>query len=159
MQEYVLPDFSSNKRGRIRDPDEMPVDNEQVLYMENERFSVPEVLFQPAYLGKLVKAVYSVPLVSYLSPGLQQAGLASTITQSIALLPEEIQGMFWANIGLIGGNCKISGFSRRLCVPTASTASMFSDWTIAGMSCDRWRLTTMRSTSTSPKSADWNILI
>ena len=97
--------------------------------------------------------------ISCLSPGLHQAGLASTIAQSIALLPEEIQGMFWANIGLIGGNCKISGFSRRLCVPTASTASMFSDWTIAGMSCDRWRLTTMRSTSTSPKSADWNILI
>ena len=62
VQEYVLPDFSSNKRGRIRDPDEMPVDNEQVLYMENERFSVPEVLFQPAYIGKLAKTVYSAPL-------------------------------------------------------------------------------------------------
>lgn len=51
VQEYILPDFSSNKRGRIRGPDEMPVDSEQVLYMGNERFSVPEVLFQPAYLG------------------------------------------------------------------------------------------------------------
>ena len=159
VQEYVLPDFSSNKRGRIRDPDEMPVDNEQVLYMENERFSVPEVLFQPAYLGKLVKAVYSVPLISYLSPGLQQAGLASTIAQSIALLPEEIQGMFWANIGLIGGNCKLPGFSRRLCVSAASVVTVSSDRTIAGMSCDRWRLTTTRLTSTNPRSADSNILI
>ncbi|KZV77066.1 actin-like protein ARP6 [Peniophora sp. CONT] len=96
VQEYVLPDFSFNKRGRIRGPDEMPVDSEQVLLMGNERFSVPEVLFQPAYLG------------------LQQAGLAQTVAQSIALLPEELQGMFWANIGLIGGNCKLPGFAKRL---------------------------------------------
>ncbi|VDC01837.1 unnamed protein product [Peniophora sp. CBMAI 1063] len=96
VQEYVLPDFTSNRRGRVRDRDEMPVDSDQVLYMGNERFSVPEVLFQPDYLG------------------LRQAGLAPTIAQSIALLPEELQGMFWANIGLIGGNSKLPGLAKRL---------------------------------------------
>lgn len=114
VQEYVLPDFSSNKLGRIRGPDEMPVDSEQVLYMGNERFSVPEVLFQPQYLGMLCILAPVFLCHSSRYTGLQEAGLAPTIAQSIALLPDEIQGMFWANIGLIGGNCKLPGFAKRL---------------------------------------------
>jgi actin-related protein 6 len=50
------------------------------------------------------------------SPGLEQAGLASTIAYSISLLPEDLQGMFWANIGLIGGSTKFPGFRERLYV-------------------------------------------
>lgn len=46
--------------------------------------------------------------------GLDQAGLASTIALSISLMPEDLQGMFWANIGLIGGNTKFPGFKNRL---------------------------------------------
>lgn len=49
--------------------------------------------------------------------GLDQSGIAATIASSIAQLPEEIQGLFWANIGLIGGNTKFPGFRERLCVP------------------------------------------
>ena len=45
----------------------------------------------------------------FLSSGLPQSGLASAIAQSIALLPEDLQGMFWANIGLIGGTTKFPG--------------------------------------------------
>lgn len=52
VQEYILPDFSSNRRGRIRQPEEMVLDSYQVLYMENERFTVPEVLFNPNDIGK-----------------------------------------------------------------------------------------------------------
>ncbi|KAI0057804.1 actin-related protein Arp6 [Artomyces pyxidatus] len=96
LQEYILPDFSLNKRGRIRKPDEMTLDSDQILYMNNERFSVPEILFRPDDIG------------------LPQSGIGETIAQSIALLPDDIQGMFWANIGLIGGNTKFHGFSARL---------------------------------------------
>ena len=46
--------------------------------------------------------------------GLDQAGLAATISFSISLLPSDLQGMFWANIGLIGGTTKFSGFRERL---------------------------------------------
>ena len=46
--------------------------------------------------------------------GLHQAGLGEAIVQSITLLPEDLQGMFWANIGLIGGSTKFPGFSSRL---------------------------------------------
>lgn len=40
------------------------------------------------------------------------------IVLSISKLPSDLQGMFWANIGLIGGNTKFSGFRERLCVLT-----------------------------------------
>jgi len=96
VQEYVLPDFSRNRRGYIRQPDSLPIDGEQVLYMGNERFSIPEVLFCPDQIG------------------LHQAGLGEAIVQSINLIPEDLQGMFWANIGLIGGCTKFPGFAARL---------------------------------------------
>ncbi len=51
VQQYVLPDFSRNRRGYIRQPDSLPIDGEQVLYMGNERFSIPEVLFCPDQIG------------------------------------------------------------------------------------------------------------
>jgi hypothetical protein len=52
VQEYALPDFSRNRHGYIRQPDNPPIDGEQILYMGNERFSIPEVLFCPDHIGK-----------------------------------------------------------------------------------------------------------
>ena len=46
--------------------------------------------------------------------GLEQSGLAATIAHSISALPDDIQGMFRANIGLIGGTTKFPGFRERL---------------------------------------------
>ncbi|KAF8583586.1 Actin/actin-like protein [Ramaria rubella] len=71
-------------------------DSDQILYMSNERFTVPELIFNPSDIG------------------LTQSGLPQTLAQSISSLPSELQGMFWANIGLIGGNVKFPGFSHRL---------------------------------------------
>ncbi|KAJ7173813.1 actin-related protein Arp6 [Mycena filopes] len=82
--------------GKIRGPDDIPLDTDQVLTMGNERFSVPEIIFRPDDIG------------------LDQSGLPETIATSISLLPDDIQGMFWANIGLIGGNTKLPDFRRRL---------------------------------------------
>jgi actin-related protein 6 len=48
--------------------------------------------------------------------GQSQAGLPETIAHSISTLPEDLQGLFWANIGLIGGNSTFAGFEQRLCV-------------------------------------------
>uniref|UniRef100_A0A8H7XR10 Actin-like protein ARP6 n=1 Tax=Psilocybe cubensis TaxID=181762 RepID=A0A8H7XR10_PSICU len=96
VQEYVLPDLSTNRKGRIRQPDDIITETDQILVMNNERFTVPELLFRPDDIG------------------LDQAGLSSTIAHSISLLPTDLQGMFWANIGLIGGNTKFSGFRDRL---------------------------------------------
>ncbi|KAJ7035683.1 actin-related protein Arp6 [Mycena alexandri] len=96
VQEYVLPDLTKSKAGKIREPDDIPLDTDQVLTMGNERFSVPEIIFHPDDIG------------------LNQSGLAETIATSISLLPDDLQGMFWANIGLIGGNTKLPDFRRRL---------------------------------------------
>ena len=56
--------------------------------------------------------------------GLDQIGLAQAIAHSISLLPEELHGMFWGNIGLIGGNTKFPGFVPRLCVKADSRQSL-----------------------------------
>jgi actin-related protein 6 len=113
VQEYVLPDLTKSKTGRIRQQDDIPLDTDQVVVMGNERFSVPEILFRPDNIGSL-RPHLLVSFSQRIMPGLEQAGLAETITASISLLPDDIQGMFWANIGLIGGTTKIPGFRKRL---------------------------------------------
>jgi actin-related protein 6 len=50
-QEYVLPNFSTNRQGRIKQRHDILADDEQVLLMNNERFAVPEVLFKPSDIG------------------------------------------------------------------------------------------------------------
>jgi actin-related protein 6 len=47
---------------------------------------------------------------------MSQAGLAESIAHSIASLPEEVRGMFWANIVCVGGNAGFDGFGKRLYV-------------------------------------------
>jgi actin-related protein 6 len=137
VQEYVLPDFSTNRRGYIRKgpnarpgdpcpivedgsgtPAEKPPADEPVLYMSNERFTVPEVLMHPSDIGRCRRSD-CVPAHrnnalhnNYL--GLDQSGLADTIAASIFSLPVDLQGIFWANIGLIGGNFDIPGIETRL---------------------------------------------
>ena len=51
VQEYVLPDLTRERKGHVREENEMSTNNEQVLVMNNERFSVPEILFRPDDLG------------------------------------------------------------------------------------------------------------
>ena len=96
--------------------------------MNNERFTVPELLFRPDDIGAYPEVHRSTNIITYHpyryipdtdNPilGLDQAGLPATIAHSISLLPSDLQGMFWANIGLIGGNAKFQGFRERLSVP------------------------------------------
>lgn len=96
VREYVLPNFSINRHGRVRLPNEELLATDQVLHMENERFTIPELLFCPDDIG------------------LEQSGLAATVAASISLLPHDLRGMFWANIGLIGGSTNFPGFYERL---------------------------------------------
>ncbi|ORY73107.1 actin family [Leucosporidium creatinivorum] len=122
VRSYVLPDFlpdSTNKLGFVRPPptgntppptpplaeDAMVVDGapqkksaeeEQLLQMNNERFTVPEVLFNPSTID------------------LNQGGIHETIAHSISALPEELRGMFWSNIVCVGGSSGFAGFGDRL---------------------------------------------
>jgi len=96
VQEYILPNFSDNRPGRVKAPDDIIADADQVLFMNSERFTVPELLFQPTDIG------------------LSQSGISRTIADSISTLPPDVQGLFWANIGLVGGNVKFPRFRQRL---------------------------------------------
>jgi len=83
--------------------------------MNNERFTLPEIIFRPDDIGLSHSFFFFLNhLLIFLTPGLNQSGLSMTIAGSISLLPEDIRDMFWANIGLIGGNTKFPGFSERL---------------------------------------------
>lgn len=112
VQEYILPDFSSNRPGYIRkgpnavtresspiiedqsgSAGSKPLADEPVLYMSNERFTVPEVLFHPSDVGTYLNILLIPRDVEFdwrfdLNwgcglTGLDQAGLAPTIAASI----------------------------------------------------------------------------
>ncbi|KAF9352307.1 Actin- protein 6 [Mortierella sp. NVP85] len=140
LQHYVLPDYSTQQTGYIKGKrrakqtgkgkgtNDMDVDankdpkndqddqsdasdvgedgsdvemaangeEEQVLTMNNERFTVPEILFHPSDIG------------------MEQAGIPEAIVDAISACDEEIQGMLYANIVLIGGNARLPGFKKRV---------------------------------------------
>lgn len=125
VQEYVLPEFSAKSKstsGYIRSgpnavaPPETDKENgeettpapvpakrrhpgeeeEQVLFMGNERFAGNELLFNPSDIG------------------INQMGLPELIAHVISLMPEELQGMFWAHIGIVGGLGNVEALGERL---------------------------------------------
>lgn len=121
------------------------VEEEQVLQMSNERFTVPECLFNPSSIGKSVSRTPSDPgstrwveenegsrivLNQIVFAGMNQSGLAESIAHSIASLPEEVRGMFWANIVCVGGNAGFDGFGQRLYVPFLPLSCINADWTL-----------------------------
>lgn len=72
---YVLPDFSRNRHGYVREQNIYKIssqfgqsrtettepqleESEQILYMTNERFSVPELIFNPTDIGIFFKFLY-----------------------------------------------------------------------------------------------------
>ena len=110
VQEYVLPDFSpksTSRTGYIRsgpnattqangESNGHAVDEEQILYMGNERFIGSELLFNPSDIG------------------LNQSGLPETIAYVIDQLPDELRGLYWANIGIFGGLGNVENLGERL---------------------------------------------
>ncbi|GMH39782.1 hypothetical protein BSKO_07680 [Bryopsis sp. KO-2023] len=108
-REFVLPDGVNNLRGYIRDkpvaqkidsasekPHLGPQIKEQVLVVNNERFMVPEVLFNPSDIG------------------IEQAGLAETIVQAVNASNPVLHSILFSNIVLTGGVCQCPGFKERL---------------------------------------------
>ena len=64
--------------------------------MTNDRFMVPEVLFNP------------------LDIGINQAGISEAISQSIQKCPDIFVDDLYRNIIVSGGNSVIEGFSKRI---------------------------------------------
>ena len=56
--QYLLPDFSLDRPGRLLGPGQVVKDASwQILEMNNERFTVPELLFTPSDIGVFLRFV------------------------------------------------------------------------------------------------------
>lgn len=67
-----------------------------MVKMTNDRFSVPEVLFNPSDIG------------------INQAGIAEAIVQTILKCPPVFQRQLYSNIVVGGGNANLAGFTERI---------------------------------------------
>jgi actin-related protein 6 len=104
-KDYVLPDFHTRTTGIVRDYD--PARHkasklagaqqvEDILTLRNERFTVPELIFNPSDIG------------------IRQPGLAHLLYQSLQTLPEGLWPGLLSNILVVGGNALFDGFVQRL---------------------------------------------
>ncbi|KAL8658453.1 MAG: hypothetical protein Q9226_000985 [Calogaya cf. arnoldii] len=108
--DYVLPDYNAGIHGYMRPHDPSLAAKvkkigamanpggvvEDFMTLGNERFAVPELLFNP------------------MDVGMKEAGLPETVLQSLAGLPQGLWAAMLANIVVVGGNCLIDGFMERL---------------------------------------------
>jgi len=114
-REYILPDYQTIMVGQIKefDPTETQEakrakladslvgkededDGPAMLRINNERFTVPELLFHPSDIG------------------LQQGGIAEACHQAVSACAPDLQPGLWNNIVLIGGSVQFPGFKERL---------------------------------------------
>nr|CDS32738.1 Actin protein 6 [Hymenolepis microstoma] len=121
-REYVLPDYIDVHRGYLRPPSEKPKDAAEraklqgyILRLNNERFTVPELLFHPSDVG-------------YSEMGISEAS-EYLLTER---LPPAVRPGAMANIVLIGGNSKFPGYRERVlsdlrsCAPSDLSVNVFS---------------------------------
>jgi len=107
-KDYVLPDFHTRAKGIVRDYDptqnartrklaaQLGETSEDVITLRNERFTIPEILFNPSDVG------------------LQQPGIADVVWQSLQCLPVGLWPGLLGNIIVVGGNSLFEGFVDRL---------------------------------------------
>ncbi|CAG9794352.1 unnamed protein product [Diatraea saccharalis] len=97
IKDYILPDYTTIRRGYLRDIVKPNEDLEQqTLRLNNERFSIPELLFHPSDVG------------------IPQMGIPEAIMHSINSCPEENMESLLENIVLYGGNAMFPGFRDRV---------------------------------------------
>ncbi|CAD5211274.1 unnamed protein product [Bursaphelenchus okinawaensis] len=98
MRDYLLPDFVNFDKGEAALPSREPTDRQKIV-VNTERFTVPELLFNPSDVG------------------LKQAGIpeavAQCITEVAVSFPDIALGLP-SNIICVGGNAAIPGFVNRL---------------------------------------------
>ncbi|KAF5595274.1 beta-lactamase family [Fusarium subglutinans] len=104
-KDYILPDFHTRFKGTLVDYDPArhskarklaAQSEEDALTLRNERFAVPEILFNPS------------------DAGIRQPGLADLVYDSLQELPIGLWPALLANIIVVGGNTHFDGFIQRL---------------------------------------------
>lgn len=94
--EWFLPDGVTSKWGHIHDPSQPRGPKDPILVVNNERFMVPELLFNPSDIG------------------LEEAGLAEACVQAVLQTHPNIHGLLYSNVFVIGGMAKCPGLKKRL---------------------------------------------
>ena len=94
VKDYVLPDYTTLRRGFLREPEASS--EHQTLRLNNERFAVPEILFNPSDVG------------------IKQMGIPEAIMDSLKACESEVWPHLLSNIILTGGNTKFPGFRDRV---------------------------------------------
>jgi hypothetical protein len=92
VQDYVLPDFATRRKGRVRVPEEDLSDSDQVLRMNNERFLVPEILFRPDDIGGYLHAAHCYNPAMLTSPRTTASGHPGSDNAIHRALAAEIAG-------------------------------------------------------------------
>ncbi|XP_055840640.1 actin-related protein 6 [Episyrphus balteatus] len=93
--EYILPDFTTFKRGFINN-NSSNATGQQSINICNERFVIPELLFNPCDVG------------------INQMGIPETVLDALKDCPECSHAALLKNIIVIGGSCLFPGFLTRL---------------------------------------------
>jgi actin-related protein 6 len=119
-KDYVLPDYDRRSKGYVRDHDPEQAGKlkklqtgkpaeaaEDILTLRNERFTVPELLFNPSDIG------------------MRQSGIAQLVMESLSCLPFGLWPGFLANIVVVGGNANIEGFIWRFRNSSSSASRVF----------------------------------
>ncbi|CAL7941660.1 unnamed protein product [Xylocopa violacea] len=94
VKDYVLPDYTTLRRGFLKNPE--PPNEQQTLRLSNERFAIPEILFFPSDVG------------------IRQMGIPEAIMDCLKACDEETWPHLLSNIILTGGNAKFPGFQKRI---------------------------------------------
>jgi len=125
-REFVMPDYVKHTRGQIRDPGQIAsvaqiacegacnassgltdppppkkkqqeiAGDEQVLLLSNERIAIPELLHHPSDVG------------------VEQAGIAECLVQSVEACVPDVREALFSNIVLTGGTTLLPNFKERL---------------------------------------------
>ncbi|XP_055373508.1 actin-related protein 6 isoform X2 [Condylostylus longicornis] len=95
VTEYVLPDFTSIKRGYVKKKDDNYKDY-QMLKLSNERFTIPELLFYPSDIG------------------IRQMGVAESVLDCLKACPPCSHHVLVSNIIVTGGCAFFPGMRDRL---------------------------------------------
>uniref|UniRef100_A0AC35TQ23 Actin-related protein 6 n=1 Tax=Rhabditophanes sp. KR3021 TaxID=114890 RepID=A0AC35TQ23_9BILA len=96
---YVMPDFVDNLHGIIllpNQPKPPSYSNNQTITLNNERFSIPELLFNPSDIE------------------VNQKGIADALADCLNQMKLPYQSALFGNINVVGGCALFEGFEERL---------------------------------------------
>lgn len=94
-REWLLPDGVTSTWGHKRHPGEPRGPKDPILVVNNERFMVPEALFNPADIG------------------MDEAGLAETVAAAVRACHPQLHGLLYSNVLITGGTTRCPGFKER----------------------------------------------